>query len=47
VLNREEEYQGEMPWENNQIFQAMFIGENGLERKKESVCGRLFGAKLF
>jgi hypothetical protein len=35
ALNCDEEYQGEMPWENTQIFRAMVIGENGLERKKK------------
>jgi hypothetical protein len=33
ALNYKEEYQGEMLWENTQIFLTMFIGENNLKIK--------------
>jgi len=33
VLNHKEEYQGEMLWENTQIFLTMFIRENNLKIK--------------
>ncbi len=33
VLSLKEEYQGEIPWENTEIFRAMFVGNNDIERK--------------
>jgi hypothetical protein len=33
ALSHKEEYQGEMPWENIKIFQAMFVEESDLKKK--------------
>jgi hypothetical protein len=33
VLSLKEEYQGEIPWENTEIFRAMFVRNNDIERK--------------
>jgi hypothetical protein len=33
VLSRQEEYQGEIPWESIQFFWVMFIEESDLEIK--------------
>jgi hypothetical protein len=33
ALSCKDNYQGEMHWENTQIFRAIFVKENNLERK--------------
>jgi hypothetical protein len=48
ALSGKKEYQGEMLWENIQILLATFVGKKKSKMKDTiSVCGKLFGAKLF